>query len=77
MKAILEFDLDDLQDKESYAAHNQCIDLHIASREFDEFLRCQMKYGDYKEEVFATIEKIRDRYLTILSECDINLDVLS
>jgi len=66
MKAILEFDLNDIDDKR---AHEQAISgasAHLCLWEIDQFLRSELKYSDLSDQAYKAYEKTREELVDIM-----------
>ena len=72
-KAILEFDLSDLDDQQDWRTFNQAVDLRRAIQEFDEWLRKQHKY-DAGEVEAGPAWDVRQKLGEILSEFEVDID---
>jgi len=68
MKAIIEFDLNDTDDLQSYNLCNNASNLHSCLHEFDQKLRSMCKHTDNDEAC-----KIRELLHEYLNEFNINL----
>lgn len=68
MKATLTFNLDDLEDKESFFIATKSADYLSAIEEIIAHLRYKAKYEEHSEEVYLTIDVIRDKVFEILSD---------
>ena len=77
MKAKLEFDLDNPDDK---MAHMRCVkatDMAIMLWDIKQKIRSKLKYGeDLSESEFHQWELMQDEFYSIASEYGINLDEL-
>ena len=77
MKAKLEFDLDNPDDK---MAHMRCVkatDMAIMLWDIKQKIRSKLKYGEYLSEAeFHQWEVMQDEFYSIASEYGINLDEL-
>jgi hypothetical protein len=77
MKAKLEFDLDNPDDK---IAHMRCVkatDMAIMLWDIKQKIRSKLKYGeDLSESEFHQWELMQDEFYSIASEYGINLDEL-
>lgn len=74
MKAILEFDLNDPDDR---IAHQKAINgesAHLALWEFARLLRQRMKHGDNDEAQFALLEVINKEFLRVIELYDLKID---
>ena len=70
MKAILEFNLDDSEDKERHLRCVKATDICLTLWDFDQWLRSEIKYNekDYRE--------VRNELYRQMEEYGINLDEL-
>lgn len=78
-KAILEFDLNEPDDKEAHKRAVKSLDMALALWDMDQYLRSQIKYSDEYEltdEQYKTLEETRDKLHKILSEYNISFDEL-
>lgn len=78
-KAILEFDLNEPDDREAHKRAVKSLDLVLALWDMDQYLRSQIKYGDEIEltdEQFTTLDEIKEKLHQILSEYNISFDEL-
>ena len=78
-KAILEFDLNEPDDKEAHKRAVKSLDMALALWDMDQYLRSQIKYSDEYEltdEQYNTLEETRDKLHKILSEYNISFDEL-
>ena len=78
MKAVLEFDLNDPDDR---IEHKRCVnslELALCLWNMDEFLRTKMKYESdpMSQEVYDTYELIREKLMEICQEKNISIDEL-
>ena len=71
MKATLNFDLDDADDKMAHLRCTKALDLALALLHFDQWLRSQIKYNE------KDYQSIRDELYKIMEEYDINLETLT
>lgn len=65
MKAIIEFNLDEPEDRISYDIHVRALTMNYAHEEFATFLRRIDKYEEFTEEQLNVIDKIRDKFTEI------------
>lgn len=77
-KAILEFDLNELEDKWSHMRAVKSLDMALCLWDIDQYLRAQTKYApdSMPEEVYDALDKARDEFYRILNEHDVNIDKL-
>jgi hypothetical protein len=74
-KAILQFDLDDPQERANHKRAVRALDYVLALWEIDQELRAIEKYREFNtEEAKELIIEIRAKFYDVLSERDINLD---
>ena len=78
MKAILEFNLDEGDDKAAHLRAIKALDMAIALWDMDEYLRGQIKYASdlMPIEVYKRLEGVRDQLREIMNERSIDLDEL-
>jgi len=77
-KAILEFNLDELEDE---SAHMRCVkakDMALALWDMDQHLRAQTKYApdSMPGEVYDALQETRDKLHEIMNSYNIDLDEL-
>lgn len=77
-KAILEFDLNEPEDRDEHSRMIKSLDLVIALWEIDQYLRSQTKYAPdtMSDEVYDALDKARSEFYRILNEHNISLDNL-
>jgi hypothetical protein len=77
-KAILEFDLNELEDRGSHMRAVKSLDMALCLWDIDQYLRAQTKYApdSMPEEVYDALDKARDEFYRILNEHDVNIDKL-
>jgi hypothetical protein len=76
MKATLEFNLDDGDDKAAHLRAIKALDMAIALWDMDQYLRGLIKYGELDDKVYQALEEARDKLRDILNERSIDLDEL-
>ena len=76
MKATLEFDLDEGQDKTAHLRCVKAVNMAIALWDMDKYLRGLIKYGELDDAIYKTLEDTRDKLREIMSENSIDLDEL-
>lgn len=77
MKAILEFNLDDLDDRMAHLRAVNSLNLVLTISEISEYLRKEYKYEEgYSQIEFELIKKIREKVLNILIDNNIDLEQL-
>lgn len=72
MKAIIEFNLDDPEDKQSYKLHNKASDLWRTLDELSQWIRQKYKYEDAP----ITPDELHMKFYGILADNNINLSEL-
>jgi len=78
MKAILEFDLSDHEDKIHHLRCVQSQQLVSFIHDFGEYLRAEYKYnGELTSIELAMIEKVREKFYSTLGDYNIDLDELT
>ena len=69
MKAVLEFNLDDEDDEETYKVYRDAVETRIAIEEFKQQLRRMWKYEEFKTEAeHEIVDKIYDMFHDCMSE---------
>lgn len=78
MKATLEFNLDDSEDKRAHLRCVKALDLCIALWDMDQHLRSETKYApdSMSSEVYEALENTRDKLHEIMNDNNIDLDEL-
>ena len=78
MKAILEFNLDEQDDRAAHLRAVKALSMAVALWDMDEYLRRETKYASdlMPIEVYKNLEEVRDRFREIMSDNGINLDEL-
>lgn len=78
MKAILEFDLDEGQDKTAHLRCVKALNTAIALWEMDQYLRDHIKYAPdtADEKTVEVLQEVRDKLREIMSANSIDLDEL-
>lgn len=74
MKAILEFNLNEPDDRESHKRAVKVDSLYAAIEDFDQYLRSQIKYTDQTQEVYDKLDEVRETLHNKLAENEWNLD---
>jgi hypothetical protein len=75
-KAILEFNLDDFDDRVAHLRAIKSLDLALALWDMDQYLRAEYKYGEPTHEVYEALETARKKLFEIMSEHNVSLDEL-
>lgn len=73
MKGILEFDLNEPDDREAHKRAVKVDDLYAAITQFDQYLRSEIKYTDHHEIVYDMLEKVRETLHNKLAEYEWNI----
>lgn len=78
MKAILEFNLDEQDDRVAHLRAVKALDMAIALWDMEEYLRRQTKYASdlMPIEVYKNLEEVRDKFREIMSERSLDIDEL-
>lgn len=78
MKAILEFNLDESDEREAHLRAVKSTSLAIALWEMDQYLRGEIKHApdSMPHEVFNKLQDVRGRFYDIMSDNNIHLDEL-
>ena len=76
MKATLEFDLEEGQDKTAHLRCVKAVIMAVALWDMDQYLRGLIKYGELDDATYKTLEETRDKLREIMSENSIDLDEL-
>lgn len=71
MKAILEFDLDDIDDRASHAMAIKSQSLVATLWTFDQHLRTSLKHRDLEGKVYDEIEAIREKLYEVMNDNNI------
>jgi len=74
MKAILEFDLNDHDDREAHLRATLSLDMAIAIWDMQQEFRGRLKHGDLSEEEYKVTEDLRNKFYQILNHRGIDLD---
>ena len=77
-KAILEFDLNEPDDKEAHKRAVKALDMAIALWDIEQYLRSQTKYApdSMPQEVYDALDKVKQEFYEILTNHNISLDEL-
>lgn len=78
MKAILEFNLDEPDDKEAHMRAVKSLNIMLALWEYEKYLRGQLKYNEegLTSEQYDVLDKARSKFYEILNENNISFDEL-
>ena len=77
MKAVLEFDLQDIEDRIEHQRMLKAKDMSIALWDMSQELRKKVKYApdDLSEDTYKAYEEIQDIFYGILNQNNIDLDL--
>jgi hypothetical protein len=79
-KATIEYDLNDIDDRDAHLRAVKSLSLTIALWEMDQHLRSELKYGtregELSDEAYKAIERTREKLREILDDNGIVLDEL-
>lgn len=77
-KAILEFDLNEPDDKEAHKRAVKALDMALALWDIEQYLRAQTKYApdSMPEAAYDALDKARQEFYEILTNHNISLDEL-
>jgi hypothetical protein len=76
MKAILEYDLNDQDDKAAHYRAVMSLEMAIAINEVSNLLRAKVKYGEYSEELDEELNSLHIQFHSILHGNNIIIDNL-
>jgi hypothetical protein len=76
MKAILEYDLNDQDDKAAHYRAIMSLEMAIAIHEVANLLRTKVKYGEYSEDVDNELNSLQIQFYSILHQKNIIIDNL-
>jgi hypothetical protein len=76
MKAILEYDLNDSDDKAAHYRAIMSLEMAIAINEVSNLLKFKVKYGEYSEELDEEFNSLQIQFHQILHENNIIIDNL-
>lgn len=76
-KAILEFDLNELDDVAAHKRAVKALDMAIVLWDMDQYLRSQIKYNDnLTSEAYDVFEKTREQLREFMNQHNVDLDEL-
>jgi hypothetical protein len=76
-KAILEFDLNEVEDVTAHKRAVKDIDMAMALWDMDQYLRQQLKYNDkITGEVYDALDKAREQLRDFMNNHNVDLDEL-
>ena len=76
MKAILEFDLNDVHERSSHKRAISSTNAYLVLSYLDSFLRDKLKYENLSDEVAYSFQETRDTLGQLMENLDINLNDL-
>ena len=77
VKAILEFDLNEVEDVTAHKRAVKAIDMAMALWDMDQYLRQQLKYNDkITGEVYDALDKAREQLREFMNQHNVDLDEL-
>lgn len=76
MKALLEFNLDEIEDKMAHQRAIKSLDLCLALWDIQNELRSLCKYGDLNEKESELLETLREKIYATLDNYEVSLDRL-
>jgi CRISPR/Cas system CSM-associated protein Csm5 (group 7 of RAMP superfamily) len=78
MKAILEFNLDEPEDRSDHLRAVKSLNIVSVIWEFDMYLRSQLKYNDENltNEAYEALDKAREKLYEIMSSQHVSMDEL-
>jgi len=76
MKAILEYDLNDAEDKSAHYRAIMSLEMAIAINETYNLLRSRVKYGEYSEELYEQLNILKVEFHQILHQNNLIIDNL-
>jgi hypothetical protein len=76
MKAILEFDLNELDDKLAHKRAVSSTDAYLVILGLQGYLRSRLKYEEIPEEAVEALDLVRTKLYELLSEYNVDMDDL-
>ena len=74
MKAILEFNLDEHDDRVSHLRAVKALDMALVLWDIDQYLRGLIKHGDLDDKVYDALDATRDKLYEFMNQRDITID---
>ena len=76
MKALLEFNIDEQDDRMAHLRAVKSLDMALTLWDMDQYLRGLIKYGEFDDSIHKTLQDTRDKLRSIMSEHSVDLDEL-
>jgi len=76
MKAVLEFDYDNMDDKRAHLRAVKSLDMAFCLFNIKGYVRSRIKYSDLPDDVYKQVVEIQDYISEIMHEHGIDLDEL-
>jgi hypothetical protein len=76
MKAILEFNLDEHDDKQAHLRSIKSLSMAIILWEMDDYLRGLLKHGELDDLTYIALKNTRNKLREVMNDNNINLDEL-
>ena len=76
-KAILEFDLNESEDRDEHARMMKSLDILMVMWDYDQYLRTQVKYNEnLTQEQHDVFQEARDKFYELMNDRQVSLDDL-
>jgi hypothetical protein len=76
-KAILEFDLNDSDDRVEHARMMKSLDILMMMHEYDQYLRSETRYNEsLSQEEHDVLQKAREKFYELMNSRGISIDEL-
>lgn len=76
-KGILEFDLNEPDDRQGHLRAVKALDIMLALWDVDQYLRSQTKYNeDLTQEAYDALDRAREEFYQILNKHGVSMDEL-
>jgi hypothetical protein len=76
MKAILEFNLDEHDDKQAHLRSIKSLSMAIILWEMDDYLRGLLKHGELDDLTYIALKNTRNKLRELMNDNNIDLDEL-
>jgi len=76
MKAILEFDLNEHDDRQAHLRCVKSLDLVLFILKIEDELRSKLKHSDLEDGQYEILDKFRDEFYQEMNQSGINIDDL-